>query len=601
MRTCISVVAHVAWRLHSLRLRGSRSSSRPAFAMGLIACLAAPLAAAACPAWHHEQAQQQLLELGRRLEAWNLAYRRDGSSPVSDSIYDQAEARYRHWRACFPSLAETLPEPQSGALLVASPSERLEHPFAHTGLNKAASAAEVADWLANHAPVWVQPKVDGVAVTLVYREGRLMQLISRGNGREGQDWSRHAEVIEAIPRRLDTRHLDERNARQLVLQGELYLRLDGHRQHEDGSAGARSRIAGWLARDRLDVDAGRHIGLFVWGWPLGPEDIGERLAGLAQLGFTDAQRFSERVADMAAAEHWRQQWYRSELPFATDGVVLRKATRPSGDRWQAQPPGWALAWKYPPREALAEVRDLIFSIGRTGRITPVARIYPVEVDGRTLRRVGLGSLERWRELDLQPGDQIIIETAGLIIPQLKAVAWRGDSPRQLEPPRADAYHELSCWHPRPGCRQQFLARLVWLSGDSALNLSGIGPGRWRTLVDAGLVNGLLDWQGLDAEQLRQLSGIGPQRAGHLIESFRSAGTRSFEQWLIGLGAPPMPDDHGLARWQDVMRRSIAQWTAMPGVGPVTAERWRAFATHPEVQSLVTVLREVGIDGFGNSR
>lgn len=604
MRTCLSAAIQRAFlfcsRISGCSLRAGYSF-RTAIAVGLflITVLVTTPAVAACPEWDREQAEQQLLAVGQRLEAWNLAYRRDGSSPVSDAVYDQTEARYRQWLTCFPSLAETLGDPVLGAVLVASASDTLEHPFAHTGLDKAGSRDDVAGWLASHAPAWVQPKVDGVAVTLVYRQGRLVQLISRGNGREGQDWSRHAAVIEAIPRQLDTRHLNQRNAQQLVLQGELYRRLTNHHQREDGSAGARSRIAGWLARDRLDATTGRHIGLFVWGWPLGPEDMGERLAGLAQLGFVDVQRFSERVEDIATAEHWRQQWHTSGLPFATDGVVLRAATRPSGEHWQTQPSAWALAWKYPPREALAEVRDLAFNIGRTGRITPVARLHPVKVDGRTLRRVGLGSLERWRELDLQPGDQVIIELAGLIIPQLKAVAWRDDSPLRLEAPKADDYHELSCWHPETDCRKQFLARLVWLSGDSALNLPGIGPGTWQTLVDAGLVNGLLDWQTLDAEQLGRLSGIGPQRARNLIESFRGARDKRFEQWLVALGAPPLPDDHGLTSWRDLERRTVAQWAEIPGVGPVTAERWMRFVAHSEVQSLVAALREAGLDGFAH--
>lgn len=592
MRTCLPAVVrrvfHSGWS-------SSGGSARAGVVVSLM-LIAAP-APAACPQWGSEQAEQQLLAMGQRLEAWNLAYRRDGSSPVSDAVYDQAEARYRQWLACFPSLAGALPDPALGAVLVASTSGTLEHPIAHTGLDKAASRDEVVGWLASHAPAWVQPKVDGVAVTLVYRQGQLAQVISRGNGREGQDWSRHASVIEAIPRQLDTRHLDQRNTQQLVLQGELYRRLTDHHQREDGSAGARSRIAGWLARDRLDADTGRQIGLFVWGWPLGPEDMGERLAGLTQLGFADTQRFSERVEDMTTAEHWRHQWYTSGLPFATDGVVLRSASRPSGDHWQAQPSIWALAWKYPPREALVKVRDLEFNIGRTGRITPVARLHPVEVDGRTLSRVGLGSLARWRELDLQPGDQVIIEMAGLIIPQLKAVAWRGESPHQLEVPKAETYHELSCWHPETGCRQQFLARLTWLSGDSALNLPGVGPGTWQTLVDADLVNGLLDWQALNTEQLGRLAGIGPQRARNLIESFRGAHGKRFEQWLIALGAPPLPDDHGLTSWRDLERRTLAQWTEISGVGPVTAEHWMRFVAHPEVQSLVSALRDAGLDGF----
>ncbi|ERL51140.1 hypothetical protein BJB45_14645 [Halomonas huangheensis] len=558
--------------------------------------MASPVAAA-CPQWASEHAEKQLTELGQRLQDWNLAYRRDGSSPVSDDIYDQARADYRQWSSCFPEVVDRLPSPRLGAMLLPSLSTTLNHPVVHTGLNKAATDGEVAVWLARHAPTWVQPKVDGVAVTLVYRRGQLVQLISRGDGRTGQDWTRHAEVIAAVPQQLDVSRFDNANAEQLVVQGELYQRLAGHRQQQEGTAGARSRVAGWMAREQLTPDIGRQIGLFAWGWPTGPEAMDERLAGLAQLGFEDVRRFSVPLEGFASAAHWRRQWYTSPLPFATDGVVLHAATRPSGRHWLPQPPDWALAWKYPAREVLAQVRDIEFSIGRTGRITPVAKLYPVEVDGRTLRRVGLGSLDHWRALDLLPGDQAIIETAGLIIPQIKSVAWRGEPRYSVQAPLAEDYHPLSCWHPEPGCGQQFLARLDWLSGGSALQLRGIGPATWRRLVNAGLVQGLLDWRKLNAGQLARLTGVGQQRAQAILISFDEAQQRSFEQWLIALGAPPLPNGHGLTTWSALQQRSAEQWKRYPGVGEVTAKRWMQFVSDPEVQTLAAILADDGVVGF----
>tara|TARA_Y100001001_G_scaffold152823_2_gene165895 strand:+ start:19 stop:1224 length:1206 start_codon:yes stop_codon:yes gene_type:complete len=326
-------------------------------------------------------------------------------------------------------------------------------------------------------------------------------------------------------------------------------------------------------------------------------ELKDRLAGLERLGLGQISRYTHPVESLEDAATWREHWYRSPLPFATDGVVLRRGRRPDGTTWQAEPPRWALAWKFPPREALAEVADIEFRIGRSGRITPVARLVPVEVNGRRLSQVSLGSLSRWREWDLRPGDQAIIELAGLIIPQLKGVAWRAAERRDLEVPAASDFHLLSCWHPTPGCRQQFLARLAWLSDPSALDLAGVGEGTWKALVDAGLVSRLLDWRELTPEQLVQASGIGKVTAERLGVTFADARQRGFSQWLVALGAPSAGHISEGDSWRTLASLDAAGWRRRPGIGDVGARRWRAFLSHPEVEALARQLAAEGIVGF----
>ncbi|MGQ7246554.1 NAD-dependent DNA ligase LigB [Halomonas sp. V046] len=546
---------------------------------------------AECPDWPGEQAEQELSRLSERLGAWNLAYRRDGSSPVSDDVYDQAQARLAALRTCFPRVAL-----EPNVALPSPTGEVRSHPYPQTGLAKLAGRDEVAAWLARHPGAWVQPKVDGVAVSLVYQEGELGAVISRGDGHSGQDWIRHGRVIDAIPARLSDAWRDLSRDDRLVLQGELYLRSEGHVQRDDGSAGARSQVAGWLARDELGEELGRRLGLFVWGWPDGPDALPERLAGLTRLGFDESARFSVAVDDLSEVSRWRERWYASPLPFATDGVVLRQGHRPGGDTWLAEPPDWAAAWKYPPREALAEVRAIEFRIGRTGRITPMARLEPVRIDDRTLRYVSLGSLQRWRRLDLAPGDEVVIRLAGSVIPRLDAVAWRAVRRAAVTAPDPERYHPLSCWHPTQGCREQFLARLDWLGGDRALALDGIGPGTWAALVEAGLVDDVLAWRSLVRRQLREVPGIGEQAAEDLARRLAGAEKRGFRRWLVALGAPPLPDVLP-ATWAEIARRSVDDWRSVDGIGEVRARAWRDFATHPEVVTLVARLGAAGVEGF----
>src|SRR5690606_38084068 len=247
---------------------------------------------------------------------------------------------------------------------------------------------------------------------------------------------------------------------------------------------------------------------------------------LARLGFADSTAFTRPVADFAEARRWRERWFRSPLPFATDGVVLRQADRPHGRHWQPRPPSWAVAWKHPPRQALAEVRRVEFRIGRSGRITPLLHLQPVHLDDRVVRRVSAGSLPRWQALDALPGDQVAVALAGGSVPRLESVVWRSPHRQPVIAPDASAYHALSCWQPTPGCEAQFLARLEWLFGRQGLNLPGIARGTWQALLAEGqLDEGLLGWLAADGP---------PALRGAAI----LARQRPFDRWLTALGAPP---------------------------------------------------------------
>ena len=551
----------------------------------ILLLLLLPLAALAepCPNWTQTRAATELGALSRQIAQWDDAYHNHGLSLVADEPSDQARQRLQSWHQCFPSALHSLPQPLAGS------TGRLAHPVAQTGLRKLGDAA-VAEWITSRNDLWIQPKVDGVAVTLVYRDGVLQQAISRGDGRHGQDWTAHARQLPAVPTQLPE-PLDA------ILQGELYWRLDEHVQSRDAGAGARGKVAGLMARQRLDDLEAAAVGLFVWDWPDGPAGMPERLQALHRLGFTDSLHYTRALENPQQARHWRQRWFDEPQPFASDGVVLRQGTRPHGARWQAEAPYWAIAWKYPASQALAVVQAVEFNIGRTGRITPVLRLQPVDLDERRIGRVALGSLHAWQTLDVRPGDQVSIRLAGLTIPRLDQVIWRSPERAAVHVPDPEQYHTLSCWQPSADCRQQFLARLNWLAGKQGLNLPGVGPGTWSTLLAGEQLEDLLDWLALDSEHLQQLPGIGPKRAGQLQQAFAQARQRSLQQWLQALGAPPGLKIGAADDWASLQARDRNQWLRQPGVGPKNAERLQAFFSHPEVRRLGERLQQAGIGAF----
>jgi len=541
--------------------------------------------AADCPDWSPERARQELAALRARLDGWNHAYRVDGRSPVSDAVYDQAEQQLEAWRQCFPAQA---PEPLAH---LADEGGRVLAPVAQTGLAKLPDAAAVEAWMRARGDrdLWVQPKADGVAVTLLYEHGRLRQAVSRGDGLHGSDWTALAQAIAAVPK-----HLANAPDR-VVLQGELVWRLPGHVQAENGGVNARSAVAGALARNTLDAVTAAKIGLFVWDWPSGPADMPARLAGLAAMGFADSAALTRPVTSLDDVKRWREQWYRRALPFAADGTVLRQGHRPAGDAWQARPPDWAVAWKYPPASALAEVRAVNFTIGRSGRITPVLELAPVQLDDHRVQRVSVGSLRRWQALDIRPGDRVEVALAGLTIPRLQSVAWRAAQRAAVAAPDPARYGPLSCWRSTPGCEQQFQARLAWLGGRQGLRLPGVSTGTWQALEDAGLLRGLLDWMTLTPEQLAAVPGLGASRSAALAQAFADARGRSFGDWLRALGAPDDADDAG-EDWVTLAARGEDGWRAH-GAGAARARQLAAFFAHPELQVLAARLRAVGVQGF----
>lgn len=545
-----------------------------------LALCAGQVAAAPCPDWPAERAQRELAALAAQLADWDDAYHRQGRSPISDELYDQSRQRLEDWQACFPAQAPAAIAPLQGA------GGPIAHPVAQTGLAKLRDEAAVRAWMAGRDDLWIQPKVDGVAITLVYRDGRLQQAISRGDGRTGQDWTARARLIGAIPQ-----HLPDRA--ELILQGELYWRVADHVQARDGGNGLRGLAAGAMARGTLDEPRARQVGLFVWDWPNGPASMTERLQGLRTLGFADSVALTLPLRTAEEAGQWRERWYHQPLPFASDGVVLRQGQRPSGDSWIAEPPSWAAAWKYPPRQALAQVRAVRFEIGRTGRITPLLQLQAVELDGRQVRRVSLGSLQRWRELDVRPGDQLAIALAGLTIPHMESVVWRAQQRTQLQVPEPAQHHALSCFRPTPGCASQFAARLQWLGGKQGLALSGVGAGTWEKLQ----LQGLLDWLTLAEEELAHRPGFGQRSAASLSASFASARQRPFAQWLRALGLPPSGSAPLQGDWAALAAREAADWDAYAGVGPTRAAQLTAFFRHPEVLHLREQLQRSGIEGF----
>lgn len=424
---------------------------------------------AVCPAWSPARASEEISRLQQQITQWNDSYWKQGVSAVEDGVYDQLNAQLIQWQRCFGD--EAPPD------LSAPPiSGTVSHPVPHTGVRKLADKQALQQWMRVRSDLWVQPKVDGVAVTLVYRNGNLVRAISRGNGLKGEDWTQKVLRIPSVP------HTSKGLLANSTLQGEIFLQQEGHIQQQSGGMNARSRVAGMMMR-QSNPELLRSLAIFIWAWPDGPAVMSERLEQLTAAGFSFTQRYTQPVKNADDVEHARTRWWTSALPFVTDGVVVRSGKEPQARYWLPGQGEWLAAWKYPPVSQVSEVTDIQFSVGKTGKIAVVALLAAVMLDDKRVQRVNIGSVRRWNEWDIAPGDRILISLAGQGVPRIDEVVWRSTQRTKPTPP-VGHFNSMTCFYATPACYEQFIARLVWLGAKEVLELEGIGEAGWRNLHQA---------------------------------------------------------------------------------------------------------------------
>ncbi|RYC38151.1 NAD-dependent DNA ligase LigB [Pectobacterium zantedeschiae] len=540
------------------------------------------VAAEVCPDWDNTRSSKEIAALRQQLEQWDDVYYIEGKSPIEDDVYDQLREQLTQWQGCF--------QPQNAIPARLPDNGKQPHPVAHTGLKKLSDRGQLVQWIAQREDLWIQPKVDGVAVTLVYQHGRLTSAVSRGNGLQGEDWTEKARLIPGIP------HLLTEAPSSLVLQGELFLKVSDHRQDIQGGINARSIVAGEMRRHQPSPVLSQ-IGFFVWEWPDGPKVMAERLDKLKEMGFAMTEDYTHAIGSFADAEKWRDHWYHSPLPFVTDGVVIRQTKEPQGRYWRNTSADWAIAWKYPPVHQVAEVTDVAFSVGRTGKIAVVLKLSPLKLDDKSVSRVNVGSLSRWKQWDVVPGDRVSVSLAGQGIPRLDDVVWRGTERPAIVSPREHDFHIFSCFRYSSACQQQFLARLVWLSGEYGLNLAGVRDGIWLRLMQHDLLEDVLSWLFLTEAQLNAVDGMGDKRARDIYKSLQSARQMPLSRWLLALGIPvPRSAISAVDNvdWLALQQRTAQQWRQFSGIGERRAEEIMAFLNHPIVMEFIARLDREGM-------
>lgn len=539
---------------------------------------------AVCPAWSPARAQEEISRLQQQIKQWDDDYWKEGKSEVEDGVYDQLSARLTQWQRCFGNEPrDVMMPPLNGAVM---------HPVAHTGVRKMVDKNALSLWMRERSDLWVQPKVDGVAVTLVYRDGKLNKAISRGNGLKGEDWTQKVSLISAVPQTVSGPLANS------TLQGEIFLQREGHIQQQMGGINARAKVAGLMMRQD-DSDTLNSLGVFVWAWPDGPQLMTDRLKELATAGFTLTQRYTRAVKNADEVARVRNEWWKAELPFVTDGVVVRAAKEPESRHWLPGQAEWLVAWKYQPVAQVAEVKAIQFAVGKSGKISVVASLAPVMLDDKKVQRVNIGSVRRWQEWDIAPGDQILVSLAGQGIPRIDDVVWRGAERTKPTPPE-NRFNSLTCYFASDVCQEQFISRLVWLGSKQVLGLDGIGEAGWRALHQTHRFEHIFSWLLLTPEQLQNTPGIAKSKSAQLWHQFNLARKQPFTRWVMAMGIPltraalNASDERS---WSQLLFSTEQFWQQMPGTGSGRARQVIEWKENAQIKKLGSWLAAQQITGF----
>ena len=539
---------------------------------------------AVCPAWSPARAQEEISRLQQQLKQWDDDYWKEGKSEVEDGVYDQLSARLTQWQRCFGSEPrDVMMPPLNGAVM---------HPVAHTGVRKMVDKNALSLWMRERSDLWVQPKVDGVAVTLVYRDGKLNKAISRGNGLKGEDWTQKVSLISAVPQTVSGPLANS------TLQGEIFLQREGHIQQQMGGINARAKVAGLMMRQD-DSDTLNSLGVFVWAWPDGPQLMTDRLKELATAGFTLTQRYTRAVKNADEVARVRNEWWKAKLPFVTDGVVVRGAKEPESRHWLPGQAEWLVAWKYQPVAQVAEVKAIQFAVGKSGKISVVASLAPVMLDDKKVQRVNIGSVRRWQEWDIAPGDQILVSLAGQGIPRIDDVVWRGAERTKPTPPE-NRFNSLTCYFASDVCQEQFISRLVWLGSKQVLGLDGIGEAGWRALHQTHRFEHIFSWLLLTPEQLQNTPGIAKSKSAQLWHQFNLARKQPFTRWVMAMGIPltraalNASDERS---WSQLLFSTEQFWQQLPGTGSGRARQVIEWKENAQIKKLGSWLAAQQITGF----
>ena len=567
------------------------------------------------------------------IEHHNARYFEDDAPEIPDADYDALVRELRSIEEQHPELRTPDSPTQRVGGAVSTQFAAVEHLVPMMSLDNAFSFDELQAWgkrmeryISGDVDYATELKIDGVALSLLYRDGKLERGATRGDGRVGEDVTANVRAIKSIPNKLAG------DAPKLVeVRGEVYMPLSAfkalnEKQLADEArlfANPRNAAAGALRQKDASITASR--ALSFWSYQLGAMEGGPTFASHSET--LDALRSwgvpvnpEIRVLDtLANVNEFCARWqeHRHDLEYEIDGVVVKVddlgQRRELGSTSKA--PRWAIAFKFPPEEKTTKLLDIDVSIGRTGKATPFAVLEPVFVGGSTVGVSTLHNQDQVAAKDVRPGDTVIVRKAGDVIPEVvgPVLAERPKGLKRWTFPtacpvcggplvREEGESDTFCIN--VDCFAQRVGRIEHFASRGAMDIEGFGEQRSQMFVRSGLLNDVSDIYALDEEKLRGIDGFGDISIRNLLGAIEASKAKPLGNLLIGLNIRHLggTGSHVLARafgsFDRLLAATVEEIEAVEGIGPKIASSVARFFALPENRDVIARLRARGVDPVG---
>ena len=586
-----------------------------------------------------EPEREELKRLRKELEEANYKYYVLNMPTLSDREFDEKMHRLQALEAQFPDMFDPKsPTQHVGSDLGKKGFEQVRHKYPMLSLANSYSREEIEDWvrkLPSGVEIVCELKYDGLSISLWYEHGVLVKALTRGDGQQGDNVIDNIKTIPSIPWKIDRTDIPE----WFELRGEVLLpwanfeRLNKEREEQEEPlfANPRNAASGTLKlQDPLEV-ARRGLDAYLY-YMLGENLPGtthyERLDTARQWGFhiSDAIKVCHSVDEvMAYIAYWDTE--RKNLPVATDGIVLKVNNLAQQEElgFTAKTPRWAIAYKFPAEKQLTLLKEITYQVGRTGVVTPVANLEPVQLSGTIVQRATLHNEDFIRSLDIRPGDRVWVEKGGEIIPKIVGCADRNDEMSATASLNDGMMYSFpttcpECGAPlvrvegeaawrcpnETGCPPQIKGKIEHFVSRKAMNIDGLGEETIDLLYQKGLLHNIADIYDLKLSDIAAQERLGEKSAQNILDGIEASKQVPWARVLFALGIRMVGETTAKKIARKYNTIDALQWAtaeqlcAIEDVGPQIAENIVAYFNDLSNLEILERLRQAGVQFEGEA-
>ena len=585
--------------------------------------------------------QEKYTKLRNEIEYHNNLYYNEDKPLISDMEYDALMRELKQLEQEYPELlkneenGESSPTEKIGGT-ASEKFSKVRHRVPMLSLSNTYNISEIEDFdkrikkiilsenIKNHSKELeyiLELKLDGLSISLIYENGVLIQAVTRGDGQIGEDVTENIMEIKTIPKKLKKNvSLEVRG--EIILPISSFNRINQEREDdgEDVFANPRNAASGTIRQLDKTIVAERGLDCYLY-YLVNAENYGinthlESIEYIEKLGFKTTKIF-EKYTDFKELEKSIDKWHnnRKKLDYETDGLVIKVNNFALYETlgYTTKSPRWAIAYKFPAEQVKTKLMDVTFQVGRTGVITPVAELEAVNLSGSVVKRASLHNFDEIRRKDIKIGDNVIVEKAAEIIPQVVNVVFDDRTGQEIEIQEpancpvcnSELAHEeglvaLKCHNPL--CPEKVKRQIAYFVSRDAMNISGLGDKIVEKFIELGKIKTIVDIYSLEKyrEELENLEKMGQKSVDNLINSIESSKNRDFSKVLYALGIPFVGKFNAnlltktFKNIENLKNQSIENLLAVKGIGDKVAVAVNTFLNDENNWKIITDLKNIGL-------